>query len=138
MKKKILVLCSGNSCRSQIAEGYLRYFGNDKLEVYSAGLEAHGVHPGAVATMKEDGIDISMHTSNRIEEYNDIDFDFVMTVCDKAREHCVYFPRKAVKLHHGFTDPSKACGSEEEIDAEFRRVRAEIKTYCKKFVEANL
>jgi arsenate reductase (thioredoxin) len=81
-KKKILVLCTGNSCRSQIADGYLRHFADNKADVYSAGVETHGVNPKAIATMQEDGIDISKHTSNNFDEYYDIDFDFVITVCD--------------------------------------------------------
>ena len=83
--KKIVVLCTGNSCRSQIAEGYLRHFADNKADVYSAGVETHGVNPKAITTMQEDGIDISNHTSNNIDEYYDIDFDFVITVCDNAR-----------------------------------------------------
>lgn len=86
MKKNILVLCTGNSCRSQIAEGYLRYFANQKAVIYSAGVETHGVNPKAIATMLEDGIDISNHTSNHIDEYKDVDFDYVITVCDHAQE----------------------------------------------------
>jgi arsenate reductase (thioredoxin) len=99
--KKILVLCTGNSCRSQIAEGYLQHFAGDKASVYSAGIETHGVNPRAIATMKEDGIDISAHTSNNIDEYRAIDFDFVITVCDNAKERCPYFPTKA-QLFHSF------------------------------------
>ena len=86
--KKILVLCTGNSCRSQIAEGYLRHFANRKAEVYSAGVETHGVNPKAIAVMADDGIDISGHSSNNIDEYRGIDFDFVITVCDNAKENC--------------------------------------------------
>jgi arsenate reductase (thioredoxin) len=139
MKKKILVLCTGNSCRSQIAEGYLRYFADDKAEVYSAGVETHGVNLRAIATMKEDGIDISAHTSNNVDEYKDINFDFVITVCDNARERCPYFPTKAVKFHQNFPDPAKAQGTEEEeVATEFRRVRNMIKSYCKQFVEENI
>jgi len=133
MKKNILVLCTGNSCRSQIAEGYLRHFAGEKAEVYSAGIEVHGVNPRAIATMKEDGIDISTHTSNHIDEYRTIAFDYVITVCDNARERCPFFPTKAVKMHQNFPDPAKAQGSEEEITAEFRRVRDMIKIYCKEF-----
>ncbi|VBB46795.1 Protein ArsC [uncultured Paludibacter sp.] len=136
--KRILVLCTGNSCRSQIAEGYLRFFAKNKAEIYSAGVETHGVNPKAVETMKEDGIDISSHTSNNIDEYRDIDFDFVITVCDNARERCPYFPSKAQKFHRNFTDPAKATGTEEEIKTAFRNVRDEIKTYCKEFVEKYL
>ena len=95
MKKKILVLCTGNSCRSQLAEGYLRHFAGEKAEVYSAGVETHGVNPKAIETMKEDGIDISNHTSNHIDEYRNIDFDFVITVCDNAKERCPYFPHQS-------------------------------------------
>ncbi|MEI2758632.1 MAG: arsenate reductase ArsC [Bacteroidia bacterium] len=138
MTKKILVLCTGNSCRSQIAEGYLRHFAENKADVYSAGVETHGVNPKAIATMKEDGIDISNHTSNNIDEYYDIDFDFVITVCDNAKERCPYFPTKAKKFHQNFPDPAKATGTEEEIIAEFRKVRQLIKEYCIQFVTDNL
>ncbi len=86
--KRILVLCTGNSCRSQIAEGYLRHFAKGKAEVYSAGIEKHGVNPKAIAIMKEDDIDISHHTSNNIDEYRDVNLDYVITVCDNAKEQC--------------------------------------------------
>lgn len=138
MKKKILVLCTGNSCRSQIAEGYLRLFAGGKAEVYSAGIEAHGVNPKAIETMKEDNVDISKHTSNNIDQYRNIDFDFVITVCDNAKENCPFFPTKAKKFHQNFTDPAKATGGEEEIKEQFRKVRQQIKDYCKKFVSDNL
>jgi len=138
MRKKILVLCTGNSCRSQIAEGYLRFFAEDRAIVYSAGVETHGVNPKAIATMKEDGIDISMHTSNNIDEYLSVDFAFVITVCDNAKERCPYFPTQALKFHYNFPDPAKAVGTEEEVKTEFRKVRELIKDYCKKFVEQNL
>ncbi len=137
-QKKILVLCTGNSCRSQIAEGYLRHFANGKAEIYSAGIETHGVNPRAVATMKEDGLDISKHTSNNIDEYKNIDFDFVITVCDNAKERCPFFPTKAKKFHYNFPDPAKATGTEEEISQQFRNVRQLIKDYCKQFVADNL
>lgn len=138
MKKKILVLCTGNSCRSQIAEAYLSYFAGDKADVYSAGVETHGVNPKAISTMLEDGIDISNHTSNNLDEYYDIDFDFVITVCDNAKERCPYFPTKAKKFHHNFPDPAKATGTDEEIKEQFRNVREEIKMYCKNLVDKNL
>ena len=134
MKNKILVLCTGNSCRSQIAHGYLQQFGGDKVEVYSAGVETHGVNPKAVATMKEDGIDISNHTSNNILEYQGTDFDFVITVCDNAKERCPYFPSKAIKFHYNFPDPAKAVGTDEEVKMEFERVRNLIKDYCQEFI----
>jgi len=137
-QKKILVLCTGNSCRSQIAEGYLRYFAEEKAEVYSAGIETHGVNPKAIETMKEDGIDISNHTSNNIDEYRNIDFDFVITVCDHAKERCPFFPTTANKFHQNFSDPSKATGTEEAIKEQFRQVRQQIKDYCKKFIADNL
>ena len=136
--KKILVLCTGNSCRSQIAHGYLNYFAANKAQVYSAGVETHGVNPKAIAIMKEDGIDISHHTSNNVDEYKNIDFDFVITVCDNAKENCPYFPTKAKKFHQNFPDPAKATGTEEQIMNEFRRVREMIKLYCQKFVTENL
>jgi arsenate reductase len=136
--KRILVLCTGNSCRSQIAEGYLKSFAKDKAAVYSAGIETHGVNPRAVQTMKEDGIDISHHTSNNIDEYRNIDFDFVITVCDNAKERCPLLPSKAKQFHHNFPDPAKAKGSENEIMHQFRNVREEIKKFSKKFVEENL
>ncbi len=136
--KKVLVLCTGNSCRSQIAEAYLRHFAGEKVEIYSAGVETHGVNPRAIAIMKEDGIDISQHTSNNIDEYFNIDFDFVITVCDHAKERCPFFPTKAKKFHHNFPDPAKATGTEEEILEQFRQVRQMIKSYSQQFVSDNL
>jgi arsenate reductase len=137
-KKKILVLCTGNSCRSQIAEGYLRYFADNKADIYSAGVETHGVNPRAIQTMIEEGIDISNHTSNNIDEYRNIDFDFVITVCDNAKERCPFFPTKAKIVHHNFPDPAKATGTEEEIKEQFRQVRQQIKDYCQQFVTKHL
>lgn len=131
MKKNILVLCTGNSCRSQIAEGYLRHFHREKANVYSAGIETHGVNPRAIATMKEDGIDLSAHTSNHVEEYLHIPFDLILTVCDHASERCPIFPGKARRVHYNFKDPAKAIGTEDEIRAEFSRVREEIKEFCR-------
>lgn len=136
--KKILVLCTGNSCRSQIAEGYLRHFAGDKALVYSAGVETHGVNPKAIATMKADGIDISGHTSNNINEYVGIDFDFVITVCDNAKERCPFFPSNAIKFHHNFPDPAKATGTEAEIEKSFETVRTMIKEYCADFINDNI
>lgn len=136
--KKILVLCTGNSCRSQIAEGYLKHFAGNKAEVYSAGIETHGVNPRAIQIMKEDSIDISNHTSNNIDEYRNIDFDFVITVCDNAKERCPFFPTTAKKFHHNFPDPAKATGTEEEILQQFRKVRNEIKDYSEDFINQNL
>ena len=132
--KRILVLCTGNSCRSQIAEGYLQHFAGDKAIVYSAGVETHGVNPKAIAIMAEDGIDISQHTSNNVNEYFDIDFDLVLTVCDNAKERCPFFPTKAEKFHYNFPDPAKATGTPEEVMASFRAVREQIKEYSRQFV----
>ena len=132
--KNILVLCTGNSCRSQIAHGFLASMTAGKANVYSAGVETHGVNPRAITTMKEIGIDISDHTSNNISEYLGIDFDYIITVCDNAKERCPYFPTKAVKLHYNFPDPAKALGTEEEINDQFRAVRSLIKDYCEQFV----
>ena len=133
--KRILVLCTGNSCRSQIAHGYLKLYAKDKAEVYSAGIETHGVNPKAIAVMKEDGIDISSHTSNNINEYRNINFDYVITVCDNAKEQCPVFPSTAKQFHHNFVDPAKATGTEEEIMQQFRSVRDEIKKFSKEFVK---
>ena len=134
----ILVLCRGNSCRSQMAHGYLEHFVGNKANIYSAGVETHGVNPRAIATMKEDGIDISHHTSNNVVEYKDISFDYVITVCDHAKERCPYFPSNAEKFHYNFPDPAKAVGTDEEIEQEFRRVRDLIKKYCLDFVKTYL
>jgi len=134
----ILVLCTGNSCRSQIAHGYLQVFVGEKAVVYSAGVETHGVNPKAIATMKEDGIDISHHTSNNVLEYKNIDFKYIITVCDNAKERCPYFPSNAEKFHYNFPDPAKASGTEEQIQQEFARVREMIKKYCLDFVKSYL
>ena len=98
----------------------------------------HGVNPRAIETMKEDGIVISHHTSNSIDEYRNINFDFVITVCDNAKERCPYFPTSAKKFHQNFSDPSKAIGTQEEIKEQFRQIRQQIKDYCNKFVVENL
>lgn len=136
--RKILVLCTGNSCRSQIAEGYLRHFAKDKAIIYSAGVETQGVNPRAIETMLEDGIDISYHTSNNVAEYQYIDFDFVLTVCDHAKERCPFFPGNAKRFHYNFPDPAKATGTAEEVKEQFRHTRTLIKNYCREFVKNNL
>jgi arsenate reductase (thioredoxin) len=133
--KRVLVLCTGNSCRSQIAEAYLKLYSNPEMvQVYSAGIATHGVNPQAIATMLADGIDISTHTSINISEYLNIPFDYVITVCDHANEQCPILPGNAIQLHHNFTDPAKATGTDQEITAAFEKVRNEIKEYCKQFV----
>ena len=136
--RNILILCTGNSCRSQIAHGYLQHFAGERANIYSAGVEVHGVNPLAIATMKADGIDISQHTSNHVDEYVGIPFDFVITVCDNAKEQCPYFPTQAQLFHHNFPDPAKAKGTEEEIATEFERVREMIKAYTRQFVNTYL
>ncbi len=136
--KNILVLCTGNSCRSQLAEGYLRHFAGDKAVVYSAGIETHGVNPKAIQVMAEDGIDISHHTSNNVDEYLAIPFDYVITVCDNASENCPYFPGTVKRFHHNFPDPAKATGTPEQVMDEFRKVRDMIKTYSKEFLNQHL
>lgn len=137
MKKNILILCTGNSCRSQMAEGYMRLFAAENANVYSAGIETHGVNPLAVACMLADNVDISSQTSNNIHEYYEIKFDFVITVCDHAKEKCPYFPSEAIKTHHNFPDPAKAQGTPEEIMSQFVTVREQIKAFCKTFVAKN-
>jgi arsenate reductase len=136
--KNILVLCTGNSCRSQLAEGYLRHFAGDRATVYSAGIETHGVNPKAIQAMAEDQIDISGHTSNHVDEYLSIPFDYVVTVCDNANEACPYFPGQVKRFHYNFPDPAKATGSAEEIRNEFTLVRDMIKVYAMNFVQNNL
>ena len=127
------MLCTGNSCRSQIAEGYLRHFAGDKVKIFSAGVETHGVNPRAVAVMLEDGIDISAQTSNHVDEYREVRFDYVITVCDNARERCPVFPTGAVQIHHNFPDPGKAVGSEQSVADEFRSVRRLIREFIIEF-----
>lgn len=136
--KNILVLCTGNSCRSQMAEGYLQHFAGDKAKVYSAGIETHGVNLKAIKVMAEDHIDISRNTSNNVDEYINIPFDYLITVCDNANENCPYFPGKMQRFHYNFPDPAKAQGTPEQIMDEFRRVRNMIKAYSKDFVFEHL
>ena len=135
-KKNVLVLCTGNSCRSQLLHGYLAQELGERATVYSAGVEVHGLNPRAVRVMAEDGVDISHHTSNHVDEYAAVPFDYVITVCDHANEVCPVFPSSAKKLHYNFPDPAKATGSEEEIMAQFRRVRDQVKAYAHDFVQA--
>lgn len=137
--KNILVLCTGNSCRSQMAHGYLNLFASEKANIYSAGIETHGLNPGAIAIMKEDEIDITTHTSNNVDEYKEVSFDFIITVCDHANENCPYIPSEnALRLHHNFFDPSKVNGTDSEKHEAFLKARNEIKDYCKDFVSRYL
>lgn len=136
--KNILVLCTGNSCRSQIADGYLKHFAGDKANIYSAGIETHGVNTKAIKVMAEDYIDISSNTSNHVDEYINIPFDYVITVCDNANEACPFFPGDVKHFHYNFPDPAKAVGTEDEILQEFIRVRDMVKVYCADFVEHHI
>ena len=133
-KINILSLCTGNSCRSQMAEGWARYFHGDKFNFYSAGIEKHGMNAYAIEVMKEAGVDISKHTSKTLEDIGPVPFDFVYTVCGHANENCPYFPGHAKVIHVGFDDPPKlALGltDREEILTHYRRVRDEIKNFAK-------
>lgn len=125
---KILILCTGNSCRSQMAQGFLQSF-DIRLEVHSAGTEASGVvNPMAIEVMKQAGIDISDHTSKQVDLYLNDQWDYVITVCDEANEACPYFSGKVKhRIHMGFEDPSKATGTKDFIESEFIRVRDEIR-----------
>ena len=116
-----------------MAEGYLKKFLKGKAEVYSAGIEAHGLNPRAVQVMREDGVDISSQQSRSIDQLPEKDFDVVITVCDHAQEQCPVFPSRAKMIHHSFADPAKAKGSEEEIMEVFRKVRDEIREYTRGF-----
>lgn len=128
----ILVLCTGNSCRSQMAHGYLNHFLKDKATIYSAGVEVHGVNPFAIGIMAEDGVLIHTHTSNHVDEYLEIDFDLVLTVCDHARDACPILPGAKKVIHHSFTDPSHGEGTAKELITAFRTTRDEIKEYTQK------
>lgn len=122
-----------------MAHGYLQKYAEDKAIIYSAGIETHGLNPGAVSTMSADDIDISAHTSNHVDEYATVDFNFIITVCDHANENCPFIPSKnATRLHHNFSDPSKITGSELEITTAFIKTREEIKEYCRNFIDDNL
>ena len=131
-KMKILFLCTGNSCRSQMAEGWARTLQGEAIEAYSAGIEAHGLNPRAVRVMAEAGVDISRQRSKLVRELGDVEFDYVVTVCGHANEHCPLFPGKARIVHVGFDDPPKLAATaqtEEERLAPYRRVRDEIKSF---------
>jgi len=125
-RKRVLILCTGNSARSQIAEGLLRHQAGDCFEVFSAGTRPSVVRPEAIAVMSEVGIDISGHRSKSVDEFTGQQLDYVITVCDNARESCPMFPGASKRLHWPFEDPALAQGSEEERKAAFRRVRDQI------------
>jgi arsenate reductase (thioredoxin) len=132
-KQKVLILCTGNSARSQMAEGLLRHDAGDRFEVFSAGVNPNRVRPEAIAVMQELGIDLSAHRSKHADEFVGQSFDYVLTVCDHAREVCPIFPGKTVTIHHSFVDPADFNGSEEERLALFRKVREEIREYLRTF-----
>lgn len=136
-KKLVYFLCTGNSCRSQMADGFLKELGGDKYEVKSAGLEAHGLNPRAVQVMKEAGIDITSHSSDVIDPAILNRADYVITLCGHADEHCpVISNPEVIKWHWGFEDPAKATGTEENIMCEFRSARDAIKARIQSFVES--
>ncbi|MBI4720076.1 MAG: arsenate reductase ArsC [Chitinivibrionia bacterium] len=135
---KVLFLCTGNSCRSQMAEGWARALKSGAIEAYSAGIETHGLNPSTVKVMAEAGVDISGQRSKHVDELKNIAFDYVVTVCGHANEHCPLFPGKTKIIHVGFDDPpklAKSATSEEEVLNHYRRVRDEIKTFVEKLPE---
>jgi arsenate reductase len=131
-KTKVLFLCTGNSCRSQMAEGWARHLKSDVIEPYSAGIESHGLNPLAVKAMAEAGVDISNHRSKLVDELKGIEFDYVVTVCDNANESCPLFPGKTKVVHVGFDDPprlARQAKTDEEAFSHYRRVRDEIRAF---------
>lgn len=133
-RKRVLILCTGNSARSQMAEGLLRHLAGDRFNIASAGVSPTHVRPEAVTAMREIGIDISHHRSKSVDEFSGQEFDYVITVCDNANEHCPVFPGKTQRLHWSFDDPAAARGDEHSRLAEFRRVRDEIQQQLKIFI----
>ena len=138
-KLKVLFLCTGNSCRSQMAEGWTRHLKSDVIEAYSAGVETHGLNPHAVQVMAEAGVDISGHRSQHIDEFKDIQLDVVITVCGHAHESCPVLPGKTKVVHVGFDDPPKmakeAASENEAVDC-YRRVRDQIKAFVETLPES--
>jgi len=120
-----------------MAEGYLRFFLKREANIYSAGIETHGVNPMAIKVMKEDKININQHTSNHVNEYMNLEFDHVITVCNHAKENCPYLPSTARRWHQNFEDPAKATGSAEEVLNSFRIIREQIRNYCEEFTNEN-
>lgn len=135
-KKRVLILCTGNSARSQMAEGLLRHIAGDRFEVESAGVEPSHVRPQAIEAMRERGIDISEHRSKSVDEFAGQEFDYVITVCDNANERCPVFPGKTERLHWSFDDPAAAEGDEAARLAVFRRVRDEIANHLCEFINS--
>jgi arsenate reductase (thioredoxin) len=137
-KKKILVLCTGNSCRSQMAEGWIRYYSGDAANVWSAGIESHGLNTYAVKSMMDAVIDISKQQSKTIEELPDIEFDFIITLCDEAKEKCPVFSGGGEYIHRSFTNPLLASGTEEEKMVVFNSIRDEIEDFVFDFVHVHV
>ena len=141
MKKKILFLCTGNSCRSQMAEGWTKHLKKDEIDAYSAGIETHGLNPYAVKVMAEKGVDISNHESTNVKDLLHIDFDYVITVCGHANENCPVFPGKTEIVHVGFDDPPKMAANfeteEEKLNC-YRKVRDEIKVFIENELDKNI
>jgi arsenate reductase (thioredoxin) len=136
-KKRVLILCTGNSARSQMAEGVLRHDGGDAFEVESAGVKSSSVRPEAIQAMREIGIDISGHRSKSVDEFIGQDFDYVITVCDNAKESCPIFPGKTKRIHQSFEDPPPpSVGSDEQRLSIFRRVRDEIREWMREYIAA--
>ena len=133
MRRRVLILCTGNSARSQMAEGLLRHDAGDRFDVWSAGTKPGKVRPEAIAAMREIGIDISVHRSKSVDEFAGQAFDYVLTVCDNAKESCPIFPGKTVVIHRSFEDPAAVEGSEEARLAVFRKVRDELRDYLREF-----
>ena len=132
---RVLILCTGNSARSQMAEGLLRHDGGDRFKVFSAGTKPSHVRPEAIAVMKEIGLDISGHRSKSVDEFAGQAFDDVITVCDNAKEICPVFPAATKRVHWSLDDPAAVQGTEEQRLTEFRRVRDQLRTLLRKFVE---
>jgi arsenate reductase (thioredoxin) len=132
-KKSVLILCTGNSARSQMAEGLLRHDAGDRFEVASAGTNPSVVRPEAIEVMRELGIDLDMHRSKHLDEFDRQQFDYVITVCDNAKESCPLFPGAVKRLHHDFEDPAAFSGSKDERLAVFRRVRDELRSFLGEF-----
>lgn len=133
-KKRILILCTGNSCRSQMAEGFMRKYASGKAEVYSAGTEVHGLNAKAVEVMSEAGIDISLYKSKSVNQFLGQQFDYVITVCDNARESCPVYTGATTVIHNNFQDPAIAIGSPAEVMQVFRSIRDQIAVFCENFV----
>ncbi len=134
-RKRVLILCTGNSARSQMAEGLLRHEGAEKFEVFSAGTEPSRVNPLAIRAMREVGVDIQGHRSKSVDEYAGQEFDYVITVCDRAKDNCPVFPGRAERIHWSFEDPAAAAGDDEQRLSVFRRARDEIRERLLDFIK---